>query len=152
MDFTPITTQEDFDRIIKERLERERKKFADYDEIKKKNTEYEETIATMTKAAEESSKKYANYEKEKQEMQGKLKGYETNSVKMRIAHEYNIPFELANRLSGENEEDIKNDAQTLSKYLSGASQTAPLRDSETPVGESKQEALRAFTNTLINDD
>lgn len=34
MEFKPIETQEAFDAAIKERLERERAKFADYDELK----------------------------------------------------------------------------------------------------------------------
>ena len=52
-DFTPITTQDEFDAAIKERLNRAEQKFAqqysDYDEIKSKNTTLEETIATQTK-------------------------------------------------------------------------------------------------------
>ena len=46
-----------------------------------------------------------------------IKSYETNSVKMRIAHENGIPFELASKLSGDDEESIKKDAETMAKFL-----------------------------------
>lgn len=42
-----------------------------------------------------------------EEMQSRLKGYETSSLKMRVAHENGIPFELADKLSGSDEEAIK---------------------------------------------
>lgn len=40
--FTPPATQEDFDRIIQDRIARERNKFADYDELKTKAAEYDQ--------------------------------------------------------------------------------------------------------------
>lgn len=40
-EFTPITSQEEFDRALSKRLERERSKFADYDEIKTKAAEFD---------------------------------------------------------------------------------------------------------------
>ena len=42
MSFTPIETQEKFDEAIKERLARERAKFADYDELKAKAAKFDE--------------------------------------------------------------------------------------------------------------
>lgn len=36
---------------------------------------------------------------------------------MRIAHENGIPFELADKLSGSDEEAIKKDAETMAKFL-----------------------------------
>lgn len=43
-------TQEDLDKIVADRIARERKKYADYDEIKKKAEEYEQAEAERKKA------------------------------------------------------------------------------------------------------
>lgn len=50
--YTPPATQEDFNRIINERVTRERNKFADYDDLKGKAERYDTDIA----AAQEKAK------------------------------------------------------------------------------------------------
>ncbi|MCD7748457.1 MAG: DUF4355 domain-containing protein [Oscillospiraceae bacterium] len=153
-EFTPITTQEEFNAAIGERLKRERetlgKKYADYDELKAKVSDYEQQIATLNQTITDSTKKYAGYDKTMADLQAKVKGYETASVKTRIARETGIPYELAERLSGETEEDIRKDAETLSRVLGRQKQqTAPLRSTE-PAGNGKREALRALTAELTS--
>ena len=80
-EFTPITTQEQFDSAIGERLKRERetiaKKYGDYDELKNKVADYEKQIGQMNKAADDAAKKYAGYDKDLADLQDKVKGYET---------------------------------------------------------------------------
>lgn len=156
MAFEIIDTQEKFDAAIAERLRRERetvsKKYADYDDLKKRTAEYETTLGTMTKEAEENAKKYSEYDKKLADLQAKVKGYETGSVKTRIAHETGIPFELAERLSGDTEEEIRKDAETLSKFIGGVKKSAPLRNSDSGTDDSKTSALRAFTASLVNNN
>ena len=156
MAFEIIDTQEKFDAAIAERLRRERetvsKKYADYDDLKKKTAEYEATLGTMTKEAEENAKKYSEYDKKLADLQAKVKGYETGSVKTRIAHETGIPFELAERLSGDTEEEIRKDAETLSKFIGGVKKSAPLRNSDSGNDDSKTSALRAFAASLVNNN
>lgn len=45
LEFTPITSQDDFDRRIGDRLAKERTKFADYDDLKAKATKFDEADA-----------------------------------------------------------------------------------------------------------
>lgn len=155
-EFAPITTQEQFDAAIGERLKRERetiaKKYGDYDELKNKVADYEKQIGQMNKAADDAAKKYAGYDKDLADLQDKVKGYETASVKTRIAHEVGLPYELAGRLSGEDEAAIRKDAEALSKLLGGQKhKTSPLRDSE-PAGDGKAAAMRAFGAQLLADE
>lgn len=157
MGFEIIDTQEKLDAVIADRLRRERetvgKKYADYEDIKKTNADYEKQIGEMAKAAEDAAKKYAGYDKQLAELQSKLKGYETNSVKMRIAHENGIPYELAERLSGETEDDIRKDAESLSKYIGKNKPSAPLKSTEpTSSSDAKTAALRAFTAKLTSNE
>lgn len=152
-EFTPITTQEQFDSAIGERLRREResvaKKYGDYDALKTKVADYESQIGTMSKTMEESAKKYEGYDKTLSELQAKIKGYETSSVKMRIAHETGLPYELGTRLSGETEDEIRKDAEALAKIVGEQStRHAPLKSSESGGGDSKQAALKQMLQEM----
>lgn len=153
-EFTPITTQEQFDAAIGERIRRERdtlaKKYGDYDDLKTKVSDYEKQIGDLSKSIADSEKKYAGYDSTLSELQAKVKGYETSSVKMRIAHEIGIPYELAGRLTGENEADIRKDAESLSKLVSKPA-APPLRTTE-PAGDGKAAALRALTSQLTKGE
>lgn len=153
-EFTPIISQEQFDAAIGERIKRERetltKRYGDYDELRGKVSEYEKRLGEMSTSMEESSKKYAGYDKTLAELQGKIKGYETGSVKLRIAHEENIPYELASRLSGETEEDIRKDAQSLARLMQASEQPAPLKSYEPSGADTKTAALKSLTEQLIN--
>ena len=155
MEFTAITTQEQFDAAIGARLQRERetlaKKHGDYDDLKTKVADYEKQIGEMSKNAEEASKKYAGYDKTLAELQSKVKGYESASVKTRIAHEVGLPYELAGRLSGDDENTIRKDAETLSKLLGNQThQAPPLRSTEPDGLDNKTAALRSLTNQLTS--
>lgn len=156
-EFKPITTQDEFDAVIGERLKHEREalaeKYGDYDDLKNKVADYEQQISQMTLAAEDSAKKYAGYEKDLADLQAKVKGYETASVKTRIAHETGLPYELAERLRGEEEADIRKDAEALAKMVGGQTRKAapPLRDTE-PAGDGKKAAMRAFSAQLAGNE
>lgn len=156
-DFTPITTQEQLDAVIGDRLKRERetvsKRYGDYDTLKEKVTDYEKQIGDLTRAAEDAAKKYAGYDQQLADLQAKVKGYETASVKTRIAHETGLPYELAGRLTGEREEDIRKDAEGLAKLLGGGSgRSAPPRKDSEPAGNDKRAALRALSAQLAGED
>lgn len=148
MSFEPIDTQEKFDSAISERLRRERetiaKRYADYDELKTKVSTYEQQIADMTKAAGEAAEKYAA-------LQSKVKDYETARSRARIAHETGLPFELADRLTGSTEEEIRKDAESLSRFI-GKGRAAPLRSPEEPPADSKAAALKNFTANLLKNN
>lgn len=115
-EFTPINTQEEFDAAIGERLKRERNtitaKYADYDDLKGKVANLETQVNTLAG--------------EKAELEKKVKGHETTSVKMRIAQELGIPSAMAERLAGETEEDIRKDAETMAAVFKTAQGAAPL--------------------------
>src|SRR5690554_4015837 len=87
-----LLTQAEFEEALKKRLERERKKFADYDEIKTKAMEYEKALEEKRLAelsekerAEELAKKY---EAEKQELAAQLEALRTQAQQERIRNEF----------------------------------------------------------------
>ncbi len=130
MEFTPINSQEELDKVLGARLQRERetvsKQFqAQIDERDQKISGFESQIADLNKKLEG----YTEQAGKITELETKIKGYETSSAKMRIAHEIGLPYELAERLSGEDEKAMREDAEKLKKLM-GAKIVAPLGTTE----------------------
>lgn len=136
-EFTPITTQEEFDSRLSERLaQKERsvtKKFEGYtspEDLAKIREGYDNQISNLNgklgNAEKEYSKKFEGYtspedlEKIKNDYDDKIATYERDSVKTKIAIEMGLPLELKDRLRGENEEEIRKDAKLLSGFASNA--------------------------------
>lgn len=142
-DFTPITTQEDFDRAISDRIKRERetleKKYSDYAELKERTAAYDKQLGELKASLEDSTKKASEHEKTVADLTGKITSYELTSLKTRIAHELGIPYELAGRLTGNDEKALRADAETLSKLVSTGKSTPPLKSTEPPAGEKDAE-------------
>ncbi len=144
-EFKPIETQEQLDAIVGDRLKREREKIS---------KEYEGFLSP-----EDAAKKYEGYlspDDEKEKYKGylspeetakkdaKLKGYETDSVKTRIAHELGLSYDAIGFLKGDDEKSIRESAETL-KSLVGNTVMAPLASTEPSATETKDAALK---NTL----
>ena len=138
MAFEPIETQEAFDAAIKSRIERNTKSVTD--EVTKKYEGYispedaSKQTAELNKQIKDLTAKLGERDSSIADLTAKNKAYETASVKTRIAREYNIPYELADRLSGDTEDDIKKDAEKLSAFV-GRKKTAPLFDLDTGSGK-----------------
>lgn len=102
----------------------------DYDEIKAENKALNDTVADLQK----SMKDFEGYEDKLTEKDNLIKDYEIKNLKYRIANESGIPLELASKLTGETEEDLKKDAETLSSFIT-KKQTLPLRTTEPKVDD-----------------
>ena len=151
-EFTPIESQEEFDNRISERLNRQKealtKQFADYDDLKKKVSDYETQIGSLTKDAEEKAKAYAETDARIAEYEAKIKGYESASLKTRVAHEIGLPYELASRLTGDSEEDIRKDAEKLAQLVKKNQPSAPLANPEAKPVDSIKASSREMLNQL----
>ena len=138
MAFEPIETQEAFDAAIKSRIERNTKTVTE--EVTKKYEGYispedaSKQTADLNKQIKDLTAKLGERDSSIADLTAKNKAYETASVKTRIAREYNIPYELADRLSGDTEDDIKKDAEKLSAFV-GRKKAAPLFDLDTGSGK-----------------
>lgn len=144
-DFKVIETQEQLEEVLKDRLKRER------DTVKKDYEGYLSPQDVEEKykgylSPDDVEKKYKDHLSPEKvaELNAKIKGYETDSVKMRIAHEAGLSYEAVQFLRGEDEESIKKSAESL-KGLVGASHAAPLASTE-PSGVNAENA--AIKNVL----
>lgn len=150
-EFKPIETQEALDAIIKDRLERQKKSVTD--EIKKQFEGWvsPEDAKKTSEQIDSLNTKLADSEKKVAELTSKNSAYEISSVKMRIAHETGIPYELAERLSGSNEEEIRKDAEILAQYAAQPTQATPSFSGESPVGNTADAAFKALAHDLLNN-
>lgn len=125
-EFKAIETQEDFDAAIKARLDRNTKTVTD--EVKKSYEGYisPDEAKKLTEQVNALTAQLTERDGSIADLTAKNKQYETASVKARIAHEKGLPFELAERLSGETEQDIAADAEKLAQFVGSQKPAAPL--------------------------
>lgn len=105
--YTPPATQADLDRIVENRLQRERSKYADYDTLKEKAGTVDTLAAdrdTWKQRAEAAEAKNATYEQEKQ----------IATWANEVATETGVPAEL---LTGSTKEEMTEQAKKLEKYI-----------------------------------
>ena len=114
MEFTPINTQEEFDAAVAER----------YGDV----AGLQQQVTTLTGERDAHAATIA-------ELQGKVKGYETSALNQKIARQAGIPMEMADRLTGETEKDIKADAEAIKGILNAVKGPAPLHDPEPKGGK-----------------
>lgn len=120
MAFKTIETQEQFDEAIKERLEREAKKYEGYmspSDVSKLQDDFKKQIEDAAKSSAEYTKQIEDLNKSILEKDSKISQYETSSVKMRVALANGLPYEMASRLNGSTEEEIQADAEKLVKLF-----------------------------------
>lgn len=137
-EFKTIETQEDLDRIVKERLARQKEKYADYDELKSRVKELEDENAELHTAADVSAKDKTAQENQIAELQSKISDYETEKTRTRVALQYGLPLDLASRLRGDDEEALKQDAENLAGLMhANPEPKAPLKSTEPTVTDDK---------------
>lgn len=152
-DFTVIETQEQFDAAIKDRLGREKAKFAEqlagYDETKAKLSDAEKQIADLTEALTAANEKVSGFNEQIAERDKKIADYATRAAKTQIAHEMGLSFDAIDFLKGETEDDIRKSAESL-KNLVGAQKVAPLASNDGANLDPKEAALRGMLQNLTN--
>ena len=135
-EFKAIETQEQLDAIIKSRLDREKAKYSDYDTLAEKikkleteNTSLKQTITDKETSESTSLTRISELEKD-------VTTWKQKSLKQQIAMKNGLPFDLADRLQGESEESLNEDAERLASLVNVKNYIQPLADKE-PNFESK---------------
>ena len=136
-EFKPITTQEEFDAAIKGRLSREKEKYGDYDQLKSRVEELEKENVDLKSTIEATNQSKADSDKQLEEMQKQIAGYETASLRTRVALQYGLPYDLADRLQGTDEDSFKADAERLAGYMKSKESIPPLKTNEPSLGDDK---------------
>ncbi len=107
-EFTAITSQDDLNKVITERLTRERAKFADYKDLKAKATKLDEIEQANQTEAEKAAKRIA-------ELEADLSSTRHSSTRLKIAAEHGITDadDIDLFLTGTDEETLTKQAKRL---------------------------------------
>lgn len=108
--FTPPATQDELNRIISERVARERAKTADYADLKAKAAKFDEIDAQSKSEVEKATEKAAAIERERDQAQARLN-------RLEVALEKGLSPSQAKRLVGDTREELEADADELLKDL-----------------------------------
>ncbi|MBC2575212.1 hypothetical protein [Peptostreptococcus canis] len=139
MSFKIIETQDQLDKIIADRLERQKtqieEKYKGFDEVKKANEDLQVEIAGLKEKIDTLNSEKQEHINKVEGLNAKIKNHELSDLKLKIALENNIPYTIAQRLQGETEEEIEADARNMSEYVSnnGIFKAPPLKNLE-PAG------------------
>lgn len=133
-DFTIIETQEQLDKVIGERIKRAEQKaaekYADYDEIKTQNAGYVTQISQLQTQLQSQADKIKEHETSVADLTSKVHQYETASVKTKVALEMGLPYQMASRLTGDDEKAIRADAEAMKQLIGAQVNPAPLGNPE----------------------
>ncbi|MGX7088118.1 hypothetical protein [Gemella morbillorum] len=147
-EFKVIETQEQLDTIIKARLDREKSKYADYDSLAEKiknleteNTNLKQTISDKEESESTNLNRIAELEKS-------VSGWEAKALKQQVAIKYGLPFDLADRLQGDSEESLNEDAERLASLVNVKNYTQPLASTEPTVSGGIDAAWRDVVKNL----
>lgn len=121
----------------------------DYEELKTSKETLEKQVKDLNGTLTATTEKYAGYDENIAELNGKVKDYEVKNLKYKIANEAGLPLELANRLSGESEEDIKKDAESLKSLIPGQPHL-PLKSTEKDVDDEHSPYKKIIEGLKLN--
>ena len=135
-------TQAELDKIIAERLEREKTKRKDA-EAKAREEAERDTLAKN----QEWEKLAKKHEAELLAAQHRLKELELNELRTKAAAKYQLPLEIAERLRGETLEELEKDAEGLKALIPEAKSQGKLNatvpgGSGKPVTETREQKLQ----------
>ena len=157
-EFKVIESQEQLDGIIQERLNRAEKQYAKQfegwtspEDVKTLKESHKSEIEKLNAKFAEQLEKYKDVDTQIAEKDAKIHAYEISSVKSNVAHEIGLPFEAIEFLQGDNEKEIRENADKLLKMTSANSHyqnVAPTRSTEVAKGDSLDEAYRSVLEKM----
>lgn len=128
-EFKKIETQEELDKIISDRLSRQKEKilkdYSDYETVRNENVSLKKSLEEL----KSSNKDFEDFKEKFSKLENENKSLKLKSLKLKIASEYGIPLNLAERLNGFDENSLKEDALSLSDFFK-QDFVAPLKEQE----------------------
>lgn len=151
--FEPITSQEQFDTMVQQRIKREQEKLAnqygDYDQVKAKNEQLEKEVGELRPTLAQLKNAAAEHDKTVSDLNAKIAGYETTNLRTKIAYQKGLPLDLAERLVGDDEESITADADRLASFIKPSQPPVPpLKSVEDKHGSNKDGAYQSLLENM----
>lgn len=131
-----LHTQADVDKVVESRLDRERKKFADYDDLKEKAGK----VDTITKEFEGKLKAAGD---EKSELEKQLGAAKLETDKVKIVNEFGLSDDLHEFVTGDTVDDMRAKAEKLAKGGGGGKVVV---DKKTKPGDKETDSSKIAKN------
>ena len=151
-EFQAITSQEQLDNVIGERLRRQKEQFEEkikeYESLKEKNSKLQTELDQKNQFIEENKKETSMKTEDYENLEKELSSLKLQQLKQKIAINNGIPLDLANRLSGDNEETLLEDAKTLSQFINSNPTPQPLKSVEDTNVNDEDMAYRQLLNQI----
>ena len=154
-EFQAITSQEQLDNVIGERLRRQKEQFEEkikeYEALKEENSKLQTELEQKNQFIEENKKETSMRTEDYENLEKELSSLKLQQLKQKIAINNGIPLDLANRLSGEDEETLLEDAKTLSGFINSNPTPQPLKSVEDTNVNDEDMAYRQLLNQIQGD-
>lgn len=110
-------TQAEVDKLVKDRLERDRKKYVDYEDLKAAKAELDKIKTENMTEAEKLKAELEAVKTAKAEAEAKVKASERKSTVTSLLLKAGISINLADRIKGDTEEEIQADIDSLKEIV-----------------------------------
>jgi TolA-binding protein len=144
-EFTPITSQEDLNKVIQDRVSRERKKFADYKDLKAKADELDRLKSENQTAEDKAAQQLADMQKRIDEMT-------LTTLRAKVQASHGISDADADLfLTGTDEDTLTRQAKALADRDKDRKKKGPVVPTQGnhPTKTGGDEALREFTRGVF---
>lgn len=105
-----LHTQADIDKVVESRLERQKKQFADYDDLKEKAGKVDSISKEWETKLKEAGDKATTLE-------GELGKAKLETEKVKVIHEFKLSDELSEFVTGDTADELRERAEKLSKGI-----------------------------------
>lgn len=140
-----LLTQSEVDNVVESRLERQKKQFADYDELKEKAGR----VDTVTK---EFNDKLKAKDGEIDTLKGDLGKSKLETTKVRLINEFKLTDDLAEFVTGETEDEMRGRAEKLSKGIGKGGVRVPKEPKPNEKASSSKEIASKLFGSKKSDD
>ena len=146
--FEPITSQEQLNATLRDRIARERAKFSDYDDLKKKAAQFDDLEQSKKSEAQKTADRIAALEQE-------LNSTRSDAMRARVQARYSIADEDAELfLTATDEDTLTKQAQRLAQRAEDRKKNgnrAPLQG-RTSNQSGKDDPMRDLTRSIFKSD
>lgn len=116
--------------------------------MKARNEELATENGTLKTAAEKAKEAAANTQKTLADLNSKVSSYEKSNLRTKIALKNGLPYDLADRLVGDDEKSMQADAERLASFVQSHQQEPPLKDPDLGSKAGKDSAYMSLIDNL----
>lgn len=115
--FKPITSQDEFNRLIGKRIGDVESRYKDYDSLKAKAEKFDEAERAKLSDIEQRDAAIEDLKTKLAELQGEVEKRDYEALRTKVATDKGLSPALASRLTGKTQEELEADADSLLELM-----------------------------------